>query len=164
MTRIQSDQPLVPSVLDRLLDDDPDLLRERPRSRNQVLRELKQSVRRDLENLLNTRRRCVGWPPHLEELKDSLVNYGLPDIAGTRLGSNAAREEFRETLESVIRRLEPRFKTVRIELLQRTDETDRTLRFRIEGLLHAQPAPEPVAFDSALDSVTGSVEIKGAPR
>ena len=55
MTRAQPNQPLVPSVLDRLLDDNPGAKSEPPQSRHQVLRDLKQSVRRDLENLLNTR-------------------------------------------------------------------------------------------------------------
>ena len=41
---------------------------------------------------------------------------------------------------------------------------DRTLRFRIDGLLRAEPAPEPVVFDSALQPATGNVEVKGASR
>ena len=57
-SRVRDDQPLVPSVFDRLLDDEPDNSRETAASRRQVLRELKQSVGRDLENLLNTRQRC----------------------------------------------------------------------------------------------------------
>jgi len=48
-------ESLIPSVLDRLLDDDPASAREAPKARTQVLRELKQSVRRDLEWLLNSR-------------------------------------------------------------------------------------------------------------
>ena len=55
MAKISEQQPLVPSVLDRLMDCEPDNPREAPKSRHQILRELKQSVRRDLENLLNTR-------------------------------------------------------------------------------------------------------------
>ena len=73
-------------MLDRLIDHEPEVRRESPRSRNQVLRELKQSVRRDLENLLNTRVRCVPLPPELKELKQSLVNYGIPDLTGASLG------------------------------------------------------------------------------
>jgi len=63
MAKIKAEQPLVPSVLDRLLDDDPGVSREPARNRHQVLRELKQAVRRDLENLLNTRVRCQAGPP-----------------------------------------------------------------------------------------------------
>ena len=45
-------RPLVPSVLDRLLDDDPGVNREPPASRHQVLDALKKAVCRDLQNLL----------------------------------------------------------------------------------------------------------------
>src|SRR5438094_10508474 len=112
MARIHAEQPLLPSVLDRLLDDDPGVTREAPPRRHQVLRELKQAVRRDLEDLLNTRVRCRPWPPGLDELGHSLVNYGLPDFTGLGAGADKAREEMRRLLEEVIRREEPRFKTV----------------------------------------------------
>jgi len=62
MPPIPSEQPLVPSLLDRLLDDDPTQTREPMKARHQVLREMKLSLRRDVENLLNTRRR-VGVRP-----------------------------------------------------------------------------------------------------
>ena len=60
MSRVKNDQPLMPSLLDRLLDDEPNNNQDAPQARHQVLRELKQSVRRDLENLLNTRWRCTA--------------------------------------------------------------------------------------------------------
>ena len=54
MAKIEADQLLTPSVLDRLIDEEPTSTRELPKSRGQVLRDLKQHIRRDLENLLNT--------------------------------------------------------------------------------------------------------------
>ncbi len=164
MTRVPADQPLIPSVLDRLLDDEPDRQQEPVKSRNQVLRDLKQSVRRDLEDLLNTRWRCAPLPPHLGELETSLVNYGIPDIAGADLGSAERRAEFRATLEAAIRRFEPRFKTLVVELLENAEPSDRMLRFRINALLWVEPAPEPVVFHSAVEPATGNVEVEGASR
>ncbi|HYT92063.1 MAG TPA: type VI secretion system baseplate subunit TssE [Gemmataceae bacterium] len=161
MARIRAEQPLVPSVLDRLLDDDPDVNREAPKTRHQVLRDLKQAVRRDLENLLNTRRRCRGWPAGLKELEKSLVNYGIPDFTGARMSTAEDRDDFRRALETVLRTYESRFKSVKVLLLENTDESDRTLRFRIDGLLVADPAPEPVVFDSALEPTTGGFQVKG---
>lgn len=161
MAKIRTDQPLIPSVLDRLLDFEPDASREAPRSRNQVLRELKLSVRRDLEDLLNTKTRCVPWPPHLEELKQSLVNYGIPDITSTGMSSNKDREEFCRILQMVIRQHETRLKGVKVTLLENDEPLDRTLRFRINALLQAEPAPEPIVFDSAVRPATGGVEVKG---
>ena len=155
MARAEANQPLIPSVLDRLLDDDPGTATELERSRNQVIRELKQSVRRDLENLLNTRWRCAGWPEDLDQLELSLVNYGIPDITGADLAGSRDRERFCRILERVISHFELRFKRVVVEMLDNTDPTDRTLRFRIDALLHAEPAPEPVVFDSALEPSTG---------
>jgi type VI secretion system protein ImpF len=161
VAKLRPDQPLVPSVLDRLIDDEPGVQQETPRSRTQVLRQLKQSVRRDLENLLNTRCRCMGWPADLDELAVSLASYGLPDVTGADLGAARDREGFRRLLEEVIRRFEPRFKRVGVTMLENTDPSDRTLRFRIDALLYAEPAPEPVVFDSSVQTATGTVEVKG---
>lgn len=162
MARINPEQPLVVSVLDRLLDDEPEVSTEPAQSRVQVLRALKQSVRRDLENLLNTRTRCLSWPPGLKELKQSLLNYGLPDFNGADLGSTKAREQFCGLVQAVIRQHEPRFKSVRVQLLAGAEAMDRTLRFRIDALLRAEPAPEPVVFDSVLKPATGAFEVKGS--
>jgi type VI secretion system protein ImpF len=161
MAKIQETQPLIASVLDRLLDDDPTVSREVAKSRNVVLRELKQAVRRDLENLLNHRRRVQGWPAGLGELDKSLVGFGLPDFTGTPMTTPESREQLRRTLENVIRTFEPRFKTVRVHVLDTAEPRARTLRFRIDALLHADPAPEPVVFDSALEPATGTVRVKG---
>jgi type VI secretion system protein ImpF len=161
MAKIRPDQPLVPSVLDRLIDFEPDISREPPKNRTQVLRELKQAVRRDLENLLNTRQRCLPPPPGLAELKQSLVNYGIPDFTGANLASPREREQFCRTLQTVLRQGEPRFKSVQVHLLTNAEPLDRTLRFRIDALLHADPAPEPVVFDSLLEPGTGTVTVKG---
>ncbi len=160
MSRMAPDQPLIPSVLDRLLDDEPGASREAPRSRHQVLRELKAAVRRDLENLLNTRVRFTTWPAHLTELEKSLISYGIPDVTAADLGNARNREQFRRKLEDVVRRFEPRFKTVSIRLLEPDDWTDRTLRFRIDALLHVEPVPEPVVFDSAVEPSTGDFKIE----
>lgn len=160
MARISEDQPLVASILDRLIDDDPGNSREPPKSRGQVLRELKNSVRRDLEDLLNTRWRCESWPVNLQELEFSLANYGIPDFTGLNMGSRENRDELRHTVEEVIRRFEPRFQRVKVSLQQNADPQDRTLRLRIDALLHAEPAPEPVVFDSQLEPLNGIFEVK----
>jgi type VI secretion system protein ImpF len=160
MAKIRDDQPLVPSVLDRLLDDEPDNSQETPKARHQVLRELKQSVRRDLENLLNTRWRCNSWPPDLDEVELSLVNYGIPDFTGVNMAAPSERERLRQTIERIVRRFEPRFKSVKVRLVDNVDPVDRTLRFRIDALLHAEPAPEPVVFDSQLEPATSDFEVR----
>ena len=159
MSKAREDQQLLPSVLDRLLDDNPEQRQELPKARHQVLRELKQSVRRDLENLLNTRWRCVSWPPNLDELDLSLVNYGIPDFTGVNMASPAERERLRHLIEQIVRKFEPRFKTVKVQMLANRDEADRTMRFRIDAMLYAEPAPEPVIFDSELEPLSNSFSV-----
>ena len=161
MAKIHADQPLLPSVIDRLIDDDPDITRDPPKSRFQILSKLKQSVRLDLENLLNTRRRVLPMPTELHELERSMVSYGVPDATGAGFGSPEGRERFRREVEAVIIRWEPRFKDVRVVLIDPAEELERTVHFRIEALLLVDPAPEPVAFDSALEPSTGNIEIRG---
>ena len=164
MAKIPDDQPMLPSVFDRLIDLEPEKSVEPAKSRNQVLRELKQSVRRDLENLLNTRWRCVKWPPDLDELEVSVVNYGIPDFTGGRLGNVLDREQFRRGVERLVRQFEPRFKSVAVKMLENANKEDRMLRFRVDGLLHAEPAPEPVTFDTAVEPTTGNIQVKGVTR
>jgi type VI secretion system protein ImpF len=162
MSKVRADQPLMPSLLDRLIDLEPENSKEAAPSRNQVLRELKHSVRRDLENLLNSRRCCVSPDAGLKELKQSLLNYGLPDFMGMNMGAVKDREEFCRQLQAVIKQYEPRFKTVKVQLLTNAEPLDRTLRFRIDALMYADPAPEAVIFDSSLEPSTGIVQVKGA--
>ena len=139
---------VTPSIMDRLSADGP---RER---HGQSMSQLKESVRNDLENLLNTRWRCVNWPPDLDELDLSLVNYGIPDFTGASFAANSDREQLRRIIERIVRAFEPRFKTVRISLVENADKDDRTIRFRIDALLYADPAPEQVVFDSQLEPST----------
>jgi type VI secretion system protein ImpF len=162
MARLRHEQPLVTSVLDRLLDDNPGGPPEVQPERHQVLRDLKDAVRRDLEDLLNTRSCCRPPPPDLPELQDSLLTYGLPDFTGVNVGSSKSREELRALLEAIIRRHEPRFRSVKVELPEGGEPLDRTMRFRIDALLNVQPRPEPVVFDSLLKSATGTFEVQGS--
>lgn len=163
MARIRPEHPLVSSILDRLLDDEPDVPREVLPSRAQQLRALKQAVRRDLQNLLNTRVRCLDLPPGLEEIKKSLVTYGIPDFTGAPLGSAPEREALGRGLQAILRRYEPRFKNVQVRLLDSTEPLDRTLRFQIDALLHVEPAPEPVVF-SVRKLASGDFEVQGGDR
>lgn len=160
MPKLRKDQSLLPSVLDRLLDDEPEKKVELPKSAPQLLRDLANSVRRDLENLLNTRWRCTVWPPDLSELDSSLVNYGLPDFSGVNMGLSSERETLRNVIERVIAIFEPRLKKVQVRMLQNDDSLDRILRFRIDALLMAEPTPQKIVFDSQLEPTTASFEIK----
>lgn|SRR5262245_9059632 len=159
MARINLDQPLQPSVLDRLVDANPNATLDVPKARGQSLAELRQAVRRDLEALLNTRRRCLSWPSDLTELNQSMVSYGIRDFTTLSLGSEDKRREFCEEVETLIRQSDPRFVSVSVSALENADAVDRTFRFRIDALMYADPAPEPIVLDSFLDPASRGIKV-----
>ena len=63
-------------------------------------------------------------------------------------------------MEDAIRRFEPRFAGVRVSLLDARDTLDATLRLRIDALLRAEPAPEPISFDTLVDATTADVVVR----
>jgi type VI secretion system protein ImpF len=148
-------------VLDRLLDADPDRAQERALSGAETLAALRRAARRDLEALLNARQRWRSWPAPLTELAVSPVNFGVPDLTSGYFAAEERREAFRRAVEAAIRAYEPRFRMVKVTLLPGQDETDRTLRLRVEALMLADPEPEPVSFDTAFDSAAMAFVVQG---
>ncbi len=144
-------QAVISSLLDKLVDEDPEKKHETNKSHHQQLTAFYQSVRRDLESLLNTRSPRLQWPDHWQELNTSLAAYGVPDfMSGVSLTAES-QNKFCKNLASIIQRFDPRFKNVQVQLLPLDEKQNRTLRLRIEGFLYAEPAPEPVVFDSMLE-------------
>lgn len=146
-------------LLDRLIDTDPDAAADRPLSATAALVMLRNSVRADLEALLNARRRWRSWNPALRELATSPAGFGLPDYASGAFNNPERREELRAEIEACIRRFEPRFARVAVMLLDGGDTLSSSLRLRIEALLHAEPAPEPISFDTVVDANTTDVIV-----
>lgn len=160
MARVDKNKKLRPSILDRLIDDEPHNATETDPGQHQLIRQLRDSVRRDLEALLNTRYHITKPPDEFPELEKSLLNYGLPDLATVNIADARKRDEFTASLQKTLVEYEPRFKSVKVSYLDNKDETDRTLRFRIDAVIYADPLPQVVVFDSVLESVTRSVTIK----
>jgi type VI secretion system protein ImpF len=150
---------ILPSVFDRLIDENPESRQDVVVSRRQQLTGLRNSVRRDLEALLNSHYRCISPPEELQELKQSVVEYGVKDFVSAFVGTDELREDLRKSLEESIRMFEPRFVKVDVTLIDDGDRFDRTLRFRIDALMHADPAPEPISFDSRLDPTSQSFSV-----
>ncbi len=153
-----------PSILDRLIDTQPDQKSELPWSNAERLQIIRKGIRRDVQDLLNSRFRCVAWPPQLDELDESLLNYGLPDF--TAAGLNLAREP--EILLEAVRRalntFEPRLTDVRVKLTDENYHIDRTLRFRIDAVLLIENQRIPMHLESAVETRTGQFNIGEAAR
>ena len=153
---------ILPSVLDRLLDEMPLADKTAKPSRGALVSAIRQTLQRDLEWLLNTRRRPSGAPgKDLPELKTALPAYGIPDFTTRDLATETQRKAFALALEQAIRHFEPRLTSVSVSVADRGG-LERRLRFRIEALIRVEPAPEPVIFVSQLDPATHNFTIRPA--
>src|ERR1039458_6750363 len=162
MPRPGADAAVTLSVLDRLIDADPRTSSEAPLTRAQSVRALRDAVRRDLEWLLNTRQ--VAFPPFegFRELNRSVYVYGLPDFTGYTMASAAAEARLTRQLQFALKLFEPRLARVRVVPLEPLAAGSRTFRFRIEGLLMMDPAPEHISFDTVLKLSTNQCEVQDA--
>lgn len=138
------------SILDRLIDHEPGVSSETVQHRLTDITAIKQSVIRDMENLLNTRREIFPVPEEFREVNNSLFMYGLPDFSSLNPRSPQVKQMLRRDIEQTIARFEPRLKNIKVQL-EMSDKMEQKIRFRISGILHMEPLVEPVTFDTYFD-------------
>ena len=130
-----------PGLLDRLLGE---------HDRCMSLEQYKDSVARDLEDLLNTR---CALPAELmrafPECTRSIANYGLVDFAGMCLSSADDRARVCAALKAAIERHEPRLRNVQARLEREAGAINR-ISFVIYGTLAGLSHTEAVSFDAVL--------------
>ncbi len=154
---------LLPSILDRLLDDQPEARAEPRGYESAVLRTIKRGICRDVQNLLNARRPLNELPPGCQELTASLVNYGLPDLQSLEIREAHELESLCAMIADVLRTFESRLHHVRVTPAHHQEgrqPLDRRLRFTIEALLVVDALEEPVLLSSAVDPAEGGFLVE----
>lgn len=148
-------------LLDRLLDADPEAPADPPLSQGMAIEMLRAAVRRDIEALLNARRRRLPPPPGYVELPVSPVGYGVPDPTAGSFTEEQRRLAVAREVEATIRRFEPRLMQVRVQLRNSEREAiDRVLRLRIEAVLRTDPVPEQISFETVVRPTTLDVAVR----
>jgi type VI secretion system protein ImpF len=158
-----TDRSIRPSLLDRLIDEEPGNRSEAPDRRAQSLKELKDSVRRDLEWLLNSRRSPAEPALSAKELWRSVYCYGLPDTTGITMSSAEDRNRMARMVASAVAAFETRLTNVTVSMDPPT-ASSRVLHFQIEALLKMEPSPARVFFDTKLEVSSGEYEVTGDDR
>jgi type VI secretion system protein ImpF len=161
MARWEPEQTVTQSLLDRLIDREPATSSENPPTRAQSVRQLKASLRRDLEWLLNSRRTPEAVNGEFQELEQSLYNFGLPDVTSLSWDSSRDRSRLGRMIEQVLHTFEPRLSGVRVVAVPAVAGTQHVMRFQIEGLLDMDPSPEHISFDTLLQLSSGEYQVKG---
>lgn len=146
-------------LLDRLLDADPGAPADAPLTPALALDTLRAAVRRDLEALLNARRRRWPLPITAPELTVSPLGYGIPDATSGAYALLERREELALEVERIIRRFEPRLLGVRVTLRDGQSELERTLRLKVDAVLRTDPIPEPISFEAVIEAVSHEVRV-----
>jgi type VI secretion system protein ImpF len=149
-------------LLDRLLDADPGAAEMPSPTAAEALERLHFAVRRDLEALLNARRRRRPLPALLSELTSSVANYGIPDPASGAYTVPEMRVALAREVEATIRRFEPRLTKVSVSMVGPDDDVGGTLRLKVDAVLRADPVPESISFETLLEPVTRDVTVREA--
>jgi type VI secretion system protein ImpF len=154
----QNQQNIQVSILDRLIDLEPIVSNESVQYRLTDFGRVKALVIRDLENLLNSKSIASYPPSGYKGLHNSLYVYGLNDFTSLNPKSPSVRQQLRQEIKNKISQFEPRLKNVSVSI-EAPPEGERTVRFKIVGLLILDPIAEPIAFDTYFDMTRGEYTI-----
>ena len=158
MAELTPNERLQPSLLDRLTDSNPKGEKESREERVLSVRQLRKSVVRDLEWLLNAGRlETTEDLSEYPEVKHSVLNYGIPDLAGTTASSMDVYQ-LEQTLRQAILDFEPRIMphNLRVQVSQNeTTMSTNSITLEIEGEIWGQPLPEHLYLKTVLDLELG---------
>jgi type VI secretion system protein ImpF len=162
MAELTQKERLQPSLLDRLTDDQPEAKQESRDRRVLSPSRLRECVRRDLTWLFNTTNLASVQDLSSEPyVASSVVNYGMPDLAG-HTASSIDVPTLERLLTRVIWDFEPRLVKNTVKVRLRVDEqkmSHNSMSFDIEAELWAQPLPLRLFLRTEIDLETGGVNV-----
>jgi type VI secretion system protein ImpF len=154
LARPKSEVPITQSLIDRLMD-----VEQWPETRAASIGMYRESMKRDLEWLLNTRQPVIPELESYPATAASVLNYGLPDIHSFDGSAGKEQNALTVALEKCIRTFEPRINQPRV-YLTRSDHLSRSLKFHIEGQIFYENMDEEIKFDTVLEMISGEYEVK----
>lgn len=141
------------SLWDRLRENE-----ELPASHSAAVRFLKESIRRDLEDLLNTRRPPAGEFGDYDLARSSVIHYGLEDLSSFYPSSSSSAHDIQQAVRRCIAEYEPRLVGVSVAV-ENSDPSRHEIRLHIEATLPIHPSAETVSFDTMLDVASGIYSV-----
>jgi type VI secretion system protein ImpF len=143
-------------LFDRLVDRDRFLRHELRPMRTLDRRGVKESVRRELEQLFNTR--CPVPAHRLAGRVRSVIDYGIPDFSTFSARNYDDWQRMAEILRAAIEIYEPRLAQVHVTV-ERDKGDEFALVAQIDAVLVTENVPEPVAFTTVLQTKEGTAEV-----
>ncbi|MCC6950634.1 MAG: type VI secretion system baseplate subunit TssE [Phycisphaerales bacterium] len=166
MAELTTQERLQPSLLDRLIDDEPQSRTESRERRVMSMRQLRLAVLRDLEWLLNASCRPLGDELHAYPLAGaSVLNYGIPDMTGLA-SSGISQSRVEQMVHQAILNYEPRVVggSLGVRAVASDDVVSNHIVFEIAGELCPLPMPEALFVRTDLDLETGQCLVREKQR
>lgn len=146
------------SLLDRLIDEEPERAVEPAESEEVALERYKYALRRDLEALLNAKRPLIDMIDADDMLGKSIIGFGIRDMSTDDFSTSAARERARRTVAQCIREHETRLTDVDVEA--DTAPTSRGIRFRITATLKLSRNRDTIVFDAKVRPTDRAIAVE----
>ncbi|WP_151981777.1 type VI secretion system baseplate subunit TssE [Acinetobacter guerrae] len=130
------------------------LIPEQHHMKGLSIQQLRESVARDLEDLLNSRVAKID-----ELMQDyplagkSILQFGIMDFVGLSTANPLDRDKICQSIEQSIAAHEPRLRQVKVEMLLDGHNLG-SLCLSIQAYFNIQPLYEPVVFDALLKPTT----------
>jgi type VI secretion system protein ImpF len=148
-----------PNLFEQLFDDSPQQVGDQLLIRRLNIDELKTSVARDLEALLNTRSVVGKRVEKFELVRSSILNFGILDFVGLSSANPMDCDYICRQIASTVEQQDSRLKNVRVSLDIGAVEVNQ-LCFSIEALLKVYPAQELVSFDAFFEPSSQRYQVK----
>lgn len=117
------------------------------------IKELRESVARDLEDLLNSRMAKFATIDDFPLVKKSILQFGIIDFVGLSTANPSDRDTICQSIEYSIAAQESRLTQIKVEML--IDEQNMgSLCLSIQAFLNIHPLYEPVVFDALMKPTT----------
>ncbi len=166
MSELAGRERLQPSLLDRLTDAAPEHRRETLDQQTLSMMQLRQAVLRDLAWLLNTTNLAATEEIDPASLTaGSTLNFGIPGFTGM-VGTSQRLSSLESGIAAAIRAFEPRIRPETLVVRLRPPSDDQptsALTFEIQGELWAQPVPQQLFLETAIELETRLAVVTDAP-
>ena len=118
-----------------------------------------ESVRCDLQRLLNTRTRPGHSPAQGQSL--TATEYGMPDFSHVSAADVLERDQLASMMARIIEAFEPRLRQVRVTLVAEASN-QRALQGSIRGRIRIGVVDQPVSFPLEVHTRTGDTLVEPA--
>ncbi|MBL0941781.1 MAG: type VI secretion system baseplate subunit TssE [Alphaproteobacteria bacterium] len=147
---------VIAPLFDRLIDQEPSVPSEAEPFRGLTIEELKHSIQREVNYILNTRESKI--PFSFRSLNgnhstDWQGNYGLPDFSSYDVTEIEGSRKLAYHLQQIIENYEPRLINVNVSIIKYKNSIQ-SLSVSVTGEIHGIPLLERFTFPINIDQIS----------